>query len=139
MDILSIFTDLGSSFGTISDPMNRVFHIKSGHDFSRYRNSIQVICFQMNNVFTWRHGGHICAAITTKEMAAMIVSRANPQRTELYSHANFFFCLVWNAWKLVSCGKPAISLLCEYLSRTIELMTWTQQRIRYVSLRYVWS
>ena len=34
MDILSIFTDLGSSFGTISGPMNRVFDIKSGHDFS---------------------------------------------------------------------------------------------------------
>ena len=28
--------------------MNRVFDIKSGHDFSRYRNSIQVICFQIN-------------------------------------------------------------------------------------------
>ena len=32
----------------ISGPMNRVFHIKSGHDFSRYRNSIQVIYFQIN-------------------------------------------------------------------------------------------
>ena len=48
MDILSIFTDLGSSFGTISGPMNRVFDIKSGHDVSRCRNSIQVICFQIN-------------------------------------------------------------------------------------------
>ena len=48
MDILSIFTDLGSSFKTISGPMNRVFDIKSGHDFCRYRNSIQVICFQIN-------------------------------------------------------------------------------------------
>ena len=36
VDILSIFTDLGSSFGTISGPMNRAFDIKSGHDFSRY-------------------------------------------------------------------------------------------------------
>ena len=53
MDILSIFTDLGSSFGTISGPMNRVFDIKSGHDFSRYRNSIQVICFQIN---VWHFG-----------------------------------------------------------------------------------
>ena len=40
---------LGSSFGTISGSMNRVFDIKSGHDFSRYRNSIQVICFQIND------------------------------------------------------------------------------------------
>ena len=32
----------------ISGPMNRVFDIKSGHDFCRYRNSIQVICFQIN-------------------------------------------------------------------------------------------
>ena len=30
----------------ISGPMNRVFDIKSGHDFCRYRNSIQVIYFQ---------------------------------------------------------------------------------------------
>ena len=49
MDILSIFTDLGSSFKTISGPMNRVFDIKSGHDFCRYGNSIQVICFQIND------------------------------------------------------------------------------------------
>ena len=32
----------------ISGPMNRVFDIKSGHDLSRYRNSIQVIYFQIN-------------------------------------------------------------------------------------------
>ena len=50
MDILSICTDLGSSFGTISGLMNRVFDIKNGHDFSRYRNSIQVICFQINDI-----------------------------------------------------------------------------------------
>ena len=31
-----------------SGPMNRVFDIKSGHDFCRYRNSIQVIYFQIN-------------------------------------------------------------------------------------------
>ena len=30
--------------------MNRVFDIKSGHDFSRYRNSVQVICFQINDL-----------------------------------------------------------------------------------------
>ena len=33
MDILSICTDLGSSFGIISGPMNRVFDIKSGTIF----------------------------------------------------------------------------------------------------------
>ena len=33
----------------ISGPMNRVFDIKSGHDFCRYRNSIQVIYFQIND------------------------------------------------------------------------------------------
>ena len=49
MDILSIFTDLGLSFKTISGPMNRVFDIKSGHDFCRYGKSIQVICFQIND------------------------------------------------------------------------------------------
>ena len=32
----------------ISGPMNRVFDMKSGHDFCRYRNSIQVIYFQIN-------------------------------------------------------------------------------------------
>ena len=48
MDILSILTDLGSSFETVSGPMNRVFDIKSGHDFCRYRNSIQVFYFQIN-------------------------------------------------------------------------------------------
>ena len=32
-----------------SGPMNRVFNIKSGHDFCRYRNSIQVIYFQIND------------------------------------------------------------------------------------------
>ena len=32
----------------ISGPMNRMFDIKSGHDFCRYRNSIQVIYFQIN-------------------------------------------------------------------------------------------
>ena len=32
----------------ISGPKNRVFDIKSGHDFCRYRNSIQVIYFQIN-------------------------------------------------------------------------------------------
>ena len=32
----------------IYGPMNRVFDIKSGHDFCRYRNSIQVIYFQIN-------------------------------------------------------------------------------------------
>ena len=31
----------------ISGPMNRVFDIKSGHDFCRYSNSIQVIYFQI--------------------------------------------------------------------------------------------
>ena len=36
MDILSIFTDMGSSFGAITSPMNQVFDIKSGHDFCRY-------------------------------------------------------------------------------------------------------
>ena len=36
----------------ICGPKNRVFDIKSGHDFCRYRNSIQVICFQINvNVY----------------------------------------------------------------------------------------
>ena len=49
MDILSIFTDLGSSLGIISGPMNQVFDIKSDHDFCRYRNSIQVIYFQIND------------------------------------------------------------------------------------------
>ena len=48
MDILSIFTNLGSSFGIIRGLMNRVFDIKSGHDFCRYRNSIPVIYFQIN-------------------------------------------------------------------------------------------
>ena len=43
----------------ISGPMNRMFDIKSGHDFCRYRNSIQVIYFQINdqklcsNNFSW--------------------------------------------------------------------------------------
>ena len=32
----------------ISGPTNQVFDIKSGHDFCRYRNSIQVIYFQIN-------------------------------------------------------------------------------------------
>ena len=32
----------------ISGPMNRVYDIKSGHDFCTYRNSIQVIYFQIN-------------------------------------------------------------------------------------------
>ena len=32
----------------INGPMNRVFDIKSGHDFCWYRNSIQVIYFQIN-------------------------------------------------------------------------------------------
>ena len=32
----------------ITGQMNRVFDIKSGHDFCRYRNSIQVIYFQIN-------------------------------------------------------------------------------------------
>ena len=36
------------SIPTKSGPMDLVFDIKSGHDFSRYRNSIQVICFQIN-------------------------------------------------------------------------------------------
>ena len=49
MDILSIFTDLGSPFGTISGPMNQVFEIKSGHDFCRYSNFIQIIYFQIND------------------------------------------------------------------------------------------
>ena len=35
-----------------SDAMNRVFDIKSGHDFCRYRNSIQVIYFQINGKIT---------------------------------------------------------------------------------------
>ena len=35
----------------ISGPMNWVFDIKSGHDFCRYRNSIEVIYFQINGVF----------------------------------------------------------------------------------------
>ena len=48
MDILSIFTDLGSSFGTISGFMNWVFDVKCGLDFCRYRNSIQVIYFQIS-------------------------------------------------------------------------------------------
>ena len=34
----------------VSGPMNRVFDIKSGHDFCRYRNSIQVIYFQINGL-----------------------------------------------------------------------------------------
>ena len=50
MDILSIFTDLGSSFGIISGPMNRMFD-KSGHNFCRYRNSIQIIYFQINGIY----------------------------------------------------------------------------------------
>ena len=49
MDILSIFTDMVSSLWIISGPMNRVFDIKSDHDFSMYRNSIQVIYFQIND------------------------------------------------------------------------------------------
>ena len=48
MDILSVFTGLGSSVGIISGPMNRVLDMKTGHDFCRYRNSIQVIYFQIN-------------------------------------------------------------------------------------------
>ena len=32
----------------ICGPKNRVFDIKNGHDFCRYRNSIQVIYFQIN-------------------------------------------------------------------------------------------
>ena len=32
----------------ISGHMNRVFDIKSGHDFCRHRNSIQVIYFHFN-------------------------------------------------------------------------------------------
>ena len=34
----------------ISGPKNRVFDIKSGHDFCRYRNSIQVIYFQISGL-----------------------------------------------------------------------------------------
>ena len=33
----------------ICGPKNRVFGIKSGHDFCRCRNSIQVIYFQIND------------------------------------------------------------------------------------------
>ena len=36
----------------ISGPKNRVFDIKSGHDFCRYRNSIQVIYFQISGLYT---------------------------------------------------------------------------------------
>ena len=32
----------------ICGPKNRVLDIKSGHDFCRYRNSVQVIYFQIN-------------------------------------------------------------------------------------------
>ena len=35
----------------ICGPKNRVFDIKSGHDFCRYRNSIQVIYFQINGLY----------------------------------------------------------------------------------------
>ena len=42
VNILPIFTDLGSSFGAIGDPKNQVFDIKSGHDFCRYRNSARL-------------------------------------------------------------------------------------------------
>ena len=35
-----------------SGPKNRVFDIKSGHDFCRYRNSIQVIYFQISGIRT---------------------------------------------------------------------------------------
>ena len=34
----------------ICGPKNRVFDIKSGQDFCRYRNSIQVTYFQINGV-----------------------------------------------------------------------------------------
>ena len=37
----------------ISGPKNRVCEIKSGHDFCRYRNSIQVIYFQINEPHAW--------------------------------------------------------------------------------------
>ena len=46
----------------ISDPMNRVSNIKSGHDFCRYRNSIPVIYFQINEIspdFCRFYGGGI--------------------------------------------------------------------------------
>ena len=37
----------------ISGPKNRVCEIKSGHDFCRYRNSIQVIYFQINDIYSF--------------------------------------------------------------------------------------
>ena len=48
VDILSIFTDLGLSFGTMSGTKNRLFDIKSSHDFCRYKNTIQIIYFHIN-------------------------------------------------------------------------------------------
>ena len=39
----------------ISGSMNRVFDIKSSHDFCRHRNSIQVIYFQINESTAYLH------------------------------------------------------------------------------------
>ena len=41
----------------ICGPKNRVFDIKSDHDFCRYRNSIQVIYFQINGIHRSKKDG----------------------------------------------------------------------------------
>ena len=51
----------------INGPMNRVFDIKSGHDFRRYRNSIQVIYFHIN-VVNFKKSLAFCYIAAGKEL-----------------------------------------------------------------------
>ena len=56
----------------ISGPKNRVCEIKSGHDFCRYRNSIQVIYFQINGgsiefYYIWREHANLSSVKQLKQ------------------------------------------------------------------------
>ena len=50
MQSTGYFTSIYRFGVLICGPKNQVFDIKSGHDFCRYRNSIQVIYFQISGL-----------------------------------------------------------------------------------------
>ena len=60
----------------ICGPKNRVFDIKSGHGFCRYRNSIQVIYFQINGIaghHTKRKRNPVLHSVAVGEIAVAII------------------------------------------------------------------
>ena len=118
----------------ISGPKDRVFDIKSGHDFCRYRNSIQVIYFQISGAGSRVNCEDVMSLVCHVHQSP---TREDTDRTS--TKQQIYYCVQCtrkNAQLLQVCQEVVIQVCQKLLQVCQEVVTCLQQVVTSLHTSY---